>query len=78
MSEEVKWQPIESAPKDGTAFLGYIPAHRGYVARQDIEVVHWTQWGGGAWENLSGFKIIPKGITHWMPLPEPPTNKPGM
>lgn len=67
-----EWLPIESAPRDGTAFLAYCPGKSGYFARQDVQVLNWTGWGGGAWETLSGGKYGLHEPTHWMPLPTPP------
>jgi hypothetical protein len=67
-----KWEPIKTAPKDGTSFLGHIPGNCGHVARQDVCPMHWSGWGGGCWENsVSGHKIGGR-VTHWMPLPPPP------
>ena len=67
------WMPIETAPRDGTAFLGYIPSKRGYMARQDMCPMHWCMWGGGTWEcSVSGHRIHDE-VTHWMPLPEAPS-----
>ena len=78
------WQPIETAPKDGTRFLGYIP--EGINLDRDNEdkpeyiehflPVHW--WGGNKWYEPQ-FKVssvlIGDRVTHWMPLPEPPKEK---
>lgn len=69
------WQPIETAPKDGTAVLlivvGYEPAVGSFKDRgwnyMDIEDFpdkdDWLRWlkNHGPWEP-----------THWMPLPAPP------
>lgn len=66
------WQPIETAPKDGTKFLGY---RRGEIAtsyrtpRDDCEM--WT-FGGAS----GSFEFYPNlRPTHWMPLPPPPATK---
>ena len=68
----IQWQPIETAPKDGTDILCYerghpkIPEDNGFMA-----VAHWSN---GTWsEDVSGW-VEP---THWMPLPEPPTGEEG-
>ena len=55
------WQPIESAPKDGTEFLAI--AH---------ETVFWVVFFDG-----KDFQCVATGnhvgpLTHWMPLPAPP------
>ena len=64
------WQPIETAPKDGTPVLAVL--HCRSSGWTEVEVIEWDeedeQWYGGksGWiedETLTG---------HWMPLPEPP------
>jgi hypothetical protein len=53
-------------------WLAHKPSGLAFSARQDIVPVHWTGWGGGAWENsTSGHKVF-DDLTHWMPLPAPP------
>lgn len=72
--ERDKWQPIETAPKDGTRVLAV--GHRG----SNIDVI---EWGNGrylgrvkgynqAWVNNPGVEVNP---THWQPLPPPPAIK---
>lgn len=60
------WQPIETAPKDGTNILGCVQA----VQRSQGEMFwykdRWVTWDG---ENHTRTVMYP---THWMPLPEPP------
>ena len=60
LNESHKWQPIETAPKDGTSFL--VPGHK--LAYYDPDSGRWTK----AYTSLL---IYP---THWMPLPKPPKN----
>lgn len=67
-----KWQPIETAPKDGTAVLGFFPGLVGYVARQDVQPINWSGWGGGVWA-VNGRNDSSQRPTHWMPLPTPRT-----
>ena len=56
----MEWQPIESAPKDGTVVFFYVPYGRERrVARAD------DYWSGAWW-------LV--DATHWMPLPPPPTD----
>ncbi len=64
----MNWQPIETAPKDGTEILTFQPrlSYRGFfvVVRFDAEM-----WGGdGGWSD-GEYHYRP---THWMPLPDPP------
>jgi hypothetical protein len=78
------WQPIETAPKDGTPFLALCGADCG--TRN-----HWIAWWdantvvGGSFvcgsdaeglTNLTakGLSTIVSCLAHWMPLPPPPTN----
>lgn len=75
MSRMSQWKPIETAPKDGTSILGYFPGRGGYVARQDMIPIHWCGWGGGMWQNsTSGHNLMSNKVTHWMPLPDPPSD----
>lgn len=59
-----EWQPIETAPKDGTKFLAFTPATKDATAFIHIYSFH------------SEYGLIPRSIliepTHWMPLPEFP------
>lgn len=64
-----QWQPIETAPKDGTHVLAAV---RG--------LTRIVSWGKTSHVPLYGFCLADQGAedsdlcepTHWMPLPEPP------
>lgn len=68
------WQPIETAPKDGTSILAY--PH--YVV---------THWAGpdeamsvdgcftGRWDDDFQAYWCVRNLTHWMHLPSPPEPK---
>jgi hypothetical protein len=61
-----KWQPIETAPKDGTFVLLYCPSSLGSY----MDVYSFTECGG--WQ-CSNFEYSPyPDPTHWMPLPDAP------
>ena len=63
------WQPINSAPKDGSEFLTYAPGNKRAMYERDREpVIVLTKWKADCfWRNR------PDNMpTHWMPLPEPP------
>lgn len=65
------WQPIETAPKDGTLVLAWCvhPFRRyGGEGYEGPVIAHWTNHndGGWTWYGLTG------QFTHWMPLPQPP------
>ena len=64
-----EWRDIETAPKDGTVFLGYkLGQFRECykVPRDDCDM--WCFGGGSGADDL--FPNIKP--THWMPLPTPP------
>jgi len=59
----MKWQPIETAPKDGTVILVY---------DETIGVFSANWWEiKNAWFAESA-TVMSKKATHWMPLPELP------
>lgn len=70
-----EWQPIETAPRDGRPILLWCN-DRQYVCGE-----FWSRADGSAgWEighRIDG-TVICLGLpaTHWMPLPEPPEDKP--
>jgi hypothetical protein len=60
----VGWQPIETAPKDGTIVLVW--------DGENMAVADWVEFPyrpGGGW--MEGIEVF-SDPTHWMPLPEPP------
>lgn len=74
------WQPIETAPKDGTPVLLW------WRDERDVEwwaCGSWRQFGDGSrgWcgesfhasEEKSWTRLLGQHPTHWMPLPSPPT-----
>lgn len=66
-----KWQPIATAPKDGTKIL---------TARYNIIFEGWemgvVKWDGETWKVVPtrDFRLSLLG-THWTPLPKPPKDK---
>ena len=61
------WQPIETAPKDGSIILGWEP--RATKWKIKFMAFHY-QANGGYWTNALNTGSVE--ATHWMPLPEPP------
>lgn len=57
-----QWQPIETAPKDGTPVL--------ILAADDERFV--GCWKHNAWELFGAYARI-SPVLMWMPLPDPPT-----
>lgn len=62
------WQPIETAPRDGTYILAWFSIHE----HQVVAFYTYTQLGKGRWETKDGWSDFDSEPTHWMPLPEPP------
>ena len=67
-----EWQPIETAPRDGTAFLGWFPGRQGYIARQDVAVCNHVSGKYGRFM-VNGHTSYGEMPTHWMPLPDAPS-----
>lgn len=71
---ESQWQAIDTAPKDGTTVLLFLPNS----ATNDIVFGYWAEDcypGGGVWYEQNGSDSafpIDVDATHWMPLPAPP------
>jgi hypothetical protein len=61
-----EWQPIETAPKDGTLII--VPGGLAYWRNDE----GWHTVTGEDWPG----KPIRWEVTHWMPLPEPPWGPP--
>jgi hypothetical protein len=72
--EMTEWQPIDTAPKDGTAILIW-PAQSALTGSTECMtisyVVRWHDWKE-AWIEASGEEYDTFYPTHWMPLPEAP------
>lgn len=64
----MEWQPIETAPKDGTQILVFMPTY--FQGKGGMQVCVWMNWSDapGWYSHVSG-RHEP---THWMRLPEPP------
>jgi hypothetical protein len=70
-----QWQPIETAPKDGTRLLAYMPYPHGPLARKmPPGIVFTAKFTGMRWhtDDHDPFVFFNADPTHWMPLPEPP------
>jgi len=73
----MSWQPIETAPKDGTVLI--LAAHdiHGHSdpggPRRIVRSAYWDDYlcsGRGEWSASAFTTHYPP--THWMPLPDPP------
>jgi len=63
------WQPISTAPKDGTPILAYQPST--VPDEIWIGVAAWDTDHGEGWK-IDRYDILEMRPTHWMPLPGPP------
>ena len=71
----MNWQPIETAPRDGTEILLYVG-----TLCHDYGVAWWNgEWWEMGSRECAGMKdrfdVEFGAPTHWMPLPEPPEDK---
>ena len=66
----IDWQPIETAPKDKTAFLIYCPE------RGDVFQVYRFEADGPFRSFNSGGRVVYQSASHWMPLPGAPEVQP--
>lgn len=64
------WQPIETAPKDGTEILLFVDA---YVTGDTPQQVV-GRWFRSGWQESYADEYAVCEVTHWMPLPEPPND----
>lgn len=68
------WQPIETAPKDGSKILlvdGYDFMVVGWWGQSSVGY-HQKEWVYGECEGEYNSRNIFDCPTHWMPLPNPP------
>jgi hypothetical protein len=77
----MEWQPIETAPRDGSELLGWFPYHARADTGGSVFVIRWNNErhhnkpkphfsaSGWAWGVLDLRRHQP---THWMPLPARP------
>lgn len=67
----LNWRSMTDAPKDGTAFLAYLPRYCAQnLSVRGLHVLHWSGWGGGVWETSGGWRPMDYEVEGgvWMPL----------
>ena len=65
------WQPIETAPKDGTPVDLWATWPGNAMPPRRIPDAFWNA-NRGEWSHSAGYTwLVP---THWMPTPAPPTD----
>lgn len=76
-----EWQPIETAPRDGTeVILGSLAqTYKGAPVPPRVTIGYWTQddepeyeYCDPYWMSWDGGFTKENPPTHWMPLPPPP------
>lgn len=82
------WQPIDTAPKDGTLFIAWVSAERWSAADgggsgigYDVSQIDFCWWREviespdcGFFDNAGGQIGDSQGVTHWMPISAPTSN----
>lgn len=76
MTTDVReWQPIDTAPKDGTNIILCC----NFDDRIELTIARWCDnpapagpFGRFMWREMQDSTIAEQVPTHWMPLPEPP------
>ena len=70
------WQPIETAPKDGTVILAYLKVD-GVVQAHFVSPAEMLASDDDErrWFTTDGQGLTARNLTHWMPLPEPPKSE---
>lgn len=80
MIGEREWQPIETAPKDGTIHIrGLWVTVKGVKAKEFQQFIGFIDEDGDFKDMVyfDDFGWAAKDYTHWMPLPEPPEQDDG-
>ena len=63
------WQPIETAPRDGSTFITYTPGGEpGEWGQSGMDFAGWDDEYQEFWKSCCGFDHV----THWMAFPKPP------
>lgn len=71
----MEWQPIETAPKDGTTVLGYSEfIASDWNSDAAIASIQWYDYGNEVfgWYGSGPSGLVLTSASHWMPLPAPP------
>ena len=87
----MKWQPIETAPKDGTEIIGWgedcgvilirWDAPVNFLSEKELDKLDEESAESEDWfcaDFIEGLRLEDKKElpTHWMPLPDPPKEAP--
>lgn len=73
-----EWQPIETAPRDGTRILLFTQWRGDEISPEPFSEIQIGEWdegnpAPGVWHRRAGWSVEKVGdATHWMPLPPAP------
>lgn len=73
----MNWEPIETAPRDGTAIIVQWKGHENTA--EMMNMVWWDEYAKAPykWRQMEGdLAMHENAFSHWMPLPEPPEKTP--
>lgn len=70
----MEWQPIETAPKDGTWILLGKAGEKTRIAPRFLVIA--SSPNKMFFEDDLGHQIVDSWPTHWMPLPDAPEDQP--
>jgi len=71
----MKWISVnDRLPEDDTNVMGYGYWDSEIDRLDDFRSTGYVNYDGGTWEIIGGayYTAWLNGVTHWMPLPEPP------
>lgn len=70
-----EWQPIETAPDDGSHFVAWFTtSYGGFAHICAIDKFRGERRISSTWAYYSEAPDM-SNVTHWMPLPKPPKNE---
>ena len=74
LAQKPQWQPIETAPEDGTVVLGYCPYDDKYPNMSSIYPIRFNgrKYAEGWYSQTTDGDDDGVEPTHWMPLPDAP------
>jgi hypothetical protein len=71
-AERVRWQPIETAPMDGSSFLAELCGNTYAVVFFDEDDISGPDY---VWRTADGVGYHRDALTRWQPLPSSPESK---
>ena len=81
----LEWQPIETAPKDGTRVLVTLEKCQGFRDKRPMTTAYFNRYYPDDPDEMAEWTLAVPGVgyscdekclpTHWTPLPDPPKEK---